>query len=163
MADEENKEAAQNQNIHTGQLAIQKVYVKDISFEAPNAPAVFQEKGEPQVNMEMSNNSNKISDVLHDVVLGVTLTVKAEDKVIYLVEVKQAGIFHIEGFPDEAVERILATACPNILFPFARELVAELVTRGGFSQLLLAPVNFDALYMQHKMKQEQEQAEKTKH
>lgn len=163
MADEENNLAAENPNTLTGQLAIQKVYVKDISFEAPNSPVAFQEQGEPQVNMEMTNNTNKISDVLHDVVLGITLTVSANDKTIYLVEVKQAGIFHIEGFPEQAVDRILATACPNILFPFARELVAELVTRGGFSQLLLAPVNFDVLYMQQQMQQQQAATEETKH
>ena len=132
----------------TGQLAIQKVYVKDISFESPNAPEVFREKWEPQVNMELSNDHQLLAENLYDVTLTITISVAHEDKTIYLIEVKQAGIFVIEGFPEEAVNRILPTACPNILFPFARELVADVVTRGGFPQLLLSPVNFDALYLQ---------------
>mgnify|MGYP002622743962 CR=1 FL=1 len=155
MAEEENNEAkAAGAKLASGQLAIQKVYVKDISFEAPDTPAAFKDKWEPQVNMELSNDSNKLEENLFDITLGVTITVKANDKTVYLVEVKQAGIFLIEGFPTEAIERIIGTACPNILFPFARELVAYLVTRGDFPQLLLSPVNFDALYMQHKLQQQ---------
>ena len=148
---EENTKKDEIQANSTGQLAIQKVYVKDISFESPASPAVFKEKWEPQVNMELSNDTNKIEDKIYDVTLGVTITVSANEQTLYLAEAKQAGIFHIEGFTEEAIERILATACPNILFPFARELIADLVTRGGFPQLLLSPVNFDALYLQHKM------------
>ncbi len=162
MADEDNKPAAADANVVTGQFAVQKVYVKDISFEAPHAPEIFQDQWEPQVNMELSNDSKKIKDTIHDVTLGVTLTVTANEKTIYLAEVKQAGIFLIDGFPDEAVKRILMTACPNMLFPFARELVADMVARGGFPQLLLAPVNFDALYMQ-RMQEQEANANKTTH
>ena len=151
MADEKTQNTADNQNPPNGQLSIQKVYVKDISFECPNSPQVFQEKWEPHVDMELSNDTSRLNEVLHDVVLGITITVKSGDKTVYLIEVKQSGIFHIEGFPDDALERILATVCPNILFPFARELVADIVTRGGFPQLLLAPVNFDAIYMQQQI------------
>lgn len=156
MAKEKTSEAANQGEQTTGQLAIQKIYVKDISFEAPNSPDVFKEKWEPQVNMELSNDTNKLDDKVYDVTLGVTITVTAEENTIYLAEIKQAGIFMIDGFAEEAIERILATACPNILFPFARELVADLVTRGGFPQLLLSPVNFDALYVQHKLQQQSE-------
>ena len=163
MAEEKNSEAkAAGAKLASGQLAIQKVYVKDISFEAPDTPAVFKDKWEPQVNMELSNDSKKLEENLFDITLGVTITVTANDKTVYLVEVKQAGIFLIDGFPDEALEQILATACPNILFPFAREVVADLVARGGFPQLLLSPVNFDVLWMQQKL-QQQQAATDTKH
>lgn len=162
MAEEDKQATDQNSNQQaTGQLAIQKVYVKDISFEAPNTPNVFKDKWEPQVNMEMSNDFTKIDDNLFDVTLALTITVTANEQTVYLTEVKQAGIFMIDGFPEDAIERILATACPNILFPFARELVADLVTRGGFPQLLLSPVNFEALYLQHQM--QQQNSSDTKH
>ncbi len=162
MAEENTTAQAGATNEVTGQLAIQKVYVKDISFESPNAPNIFKDKWEPNVNMELANETNKIDSNIYDVTLGVTITVKMNDSTVYLVEVKQAGIFLIDGFPDEALEQILATACPNILFPFAREVVADLVARGGFPQLLLSPVNFDVLWMQQKM-QQQQAASDTKH
>ncbi len=148
--------------VQSGQFAIQKVYIKDASFETPRSPEVFRQEWKPAVNMEMSNDSRHIEKSLYEATLTITLTVKVEDKVAYLVEVRQSGIFHIEGFPDEAMEPMLSTVCPNILFPFAREFIADLITRGGFPQLLLAPVNFDALYAQHKQKQ-QEQAGGTRH
>jgi preprotein translocase subunit SecB len=122
----------------TGQFSIQKVYVKDMSFETPNSPQIFQQQWQPQVN----------KGALYEVVLSITVTVSFEKQTVYLVEVQQAGIFHVSGLPPEAMDRMLATVCPNILFPFAREVVADIVTRGGFPQLLLAPVNFDALYLQ---------------
>lgn len=162
MAEENTNTQAGAENQLTGQLAIQKVYVKDISFESPNAPNVFKDKWEPNVNMELANETSKVDENIYDVTLAVTITVKANDTTVYLVEVKQAGIFLIDGFPEEALEQILATACPNILFPFAREAVADLVARGGFPQLLLSPVNFDVLWMQQKM-QQQQAATDTKH
>jgi preprotein translocase subunit SecB len=136
-----------------GQFGVQKIYMKDMSFETPRSPQVFQEEWSPAVNMDVSNSASALTDKLFEVVLSVTITVKSGEQPVYLAEVQQAGIFHIEGFPREAVNRILATMCPNILFPFAREVVADLVMRGGFPQLLLAPMNFEALYTQH-LKQE---------
>ncbi|HEY7841492.1 MAG TPA: protein-export chaperone SecB [Gammaproteobacteria bacterium] len=136
-----------------GQFGVQKVYLKDMSFETPRSPQVFQEEWSPAVNMDVSNSASALNDKLFEVVLSVTITVKSGEQPVYLAEVQQAGIFHIEGFPREAVNRILATLCPNILFPFAREVVADLVMRGGFPQLLLAPMNFEVLYAQH-LKQE---------
>jgi preprotein translocase subunit SecB len=136
-----------------GQFGVQKIYMKDMSFETPRSPQVFQEEWSPAVNMDVSNSASALTDKLFEVVLSVTITVKSGDQPVYLAEVQQAGIFHIEGFPRDAVNRILATLCPNILFPFAREVVADLVMRGGFPQLLLAPMNFEALYTQH-LKQE---------
>ena len=146
----------------TGQFTIQKVYTKDASFETPHSPKVFRQEWKPSVNMEMASNATSIDNAMYEVVLTITLTVSVEDKTAYLVEVNQAGIFHIEGFPEDAMERMTSSICPNILFPFARECISDLITRGGFPQLLLAPVNFDALYVQHKQ-QQQKQAQTTKH
>ncbi len=153
---------AQNETTQTGQFAIQKIYVKDVSFETPHSPQVFRTEWKPSVNMEMANNANHLENNLYEVVLAITLTVSVEEKTAYLIEVNQAGIFHIEGFPKEAMERITSTVCSNILFPFAREAIADLIARGGFQQLLLAPVNFDALYAQQQ-KQKQQEAQSTKH
>lgn len=149
-------------NVQAGQFTIQKIYIKDVSFETPHSPDIFKQEWKPAVNMEMANNSHKLDNSLYEAVLTITLTVSIEDKTVYLVEVNQAGIFHIDGFPEDTMERMMSTICPNILFPFAREFIADLVTRGGFPQLLLAPVNFDALYAQHKQKQ-QDQVKGTTH
>ena len=145
-----------------GQFAIQKIYVKDVSFETPHSPEIFRQEWKPAVNMEMSNDSRPLDKSLYECVLTITLTVKIEERTVYLVEVHQAGIFHIDGFPEQAMDQMMSTICPNILFPFAREFISDLITRGGFPQLLLAPVNFDALYAQQKQK-EQEQSGGTKH
>lgn len=145
-------------NPRTGHFAIQKVYIKDISFETPNSPVIFTEEWSPKVDMQLSSRAGKVHEDLTEVVLSVTLTTALGEKTAYLVEVHVAGIFLIKEFPQEAVEQMVATICPNILFPFARELVCDLVTRGGFPQLLLAPVNFEALYAQQKKQEEDEQA-----
>lgn len=131
-----------------GQFAIQKVYVKDLSFETPNSPQIFQKQWAPAVNMDLASSATALDDANYEVVLSITVTVSVETQTVYLVEVQQAGIFHLSELPQDITGRMLATVCPNILFPFAREVVADLVTRGGFPQLLLAPVNFDALYLQ---------------
>jgi len=136
-----------------GQFALQKVYTKDISFETPNSPAIFQEEWKPVVDMDISSNATPLDNDQFDVVLTITTTVKIGEKTVYLAEVHQAGIFLIKNIPDEMVGRMLATTCANILFPFAREVVADLVTRGGFPQFLLQPVNFEALYMQSQQQQ----------
>lgn len=133
----------------SGLFAPQKIYVKDLSFETPHSPDIFKEEWNPGVNMNLSSDANPVDDKLYEVVLTVTVTVTMGEKTAYLVEVRQAGIFHIDGFPEEIIARMVAIVCPNILFPFAREIVSDLVTRGGFPQLLLAPVNFEALYQQH--------------
>ncbi len=147
MADETNAQAAGQQAI-TGQLAIQKIYVKDVSFEAPNSPAVFTGELNPTADVHFANRTTALDAENHEVVLTVTVKVRQEERTIYLVEVQQAGIFTVRGFPEEHLGAILATACPNTLFPFAREAICDLVTKGGFPQLLLAPVNFEILYAQ---------------
>ena len=137
-----------------GKFQIQKIYCKDISFESPNAPAVFQQtKWEPDVNVQLATKTSKLAENLHEVVITVTVTAKVEDNSVYLAEVQQAGIFQVEGFAPEQMGHLLASFCPSILFPYAREAISDLVNRGGFPQMLLAPVNFDALYMQHLQKQ----------
>ena len=152
--DHTSPQQGQPQDRAQGQFGIQKVYVKDLSFETPNSPQIFNEELQPTVNLQLSNESRKIADNTYEVVLRLTVTVATEDKTFYLAEVNQAGIFHISSFPDNAIERMVSTICPNILFPFARELISDLVTRGGFPQLLLAPVNFEALYAQQQKQQQ---------
>lgn len=150
-------------NEQQGQFGLQKIYVKDVSFETPDSPHIFKEEWNPKVNMDIANSTTRLSDELHEVVLSVTVTVLFEEKTVYLVEVQQAGIFHIAGFSNEILGQMLATVCTNILFPFAREMISDLVMRGGFPQLLLAPVNFEALYLQQQQKSNQATDSDTKH
>ncbi|MFV1982683.1 MAG: protein-export chaperone SecB [Thiohalomonadales bacterium] len=147
------------------QLVIQKIYTKDISFESPNSPSVFLKEWNPEVNMELNTNANKTeNDEIYEVVLTITITVKIDKENVYLTEVHQAGLFTISGFSETDMGAILGSFCPNALFPYARETISDLVTRGGFPQLLLAPVNFDALYQQHLDSQNKsENTKKTTH
>lgn len=158
MADQAKPAAGANAQGASGQLAIQKIYVKDLSFEAPNTPGVFTEQLNPSVDIHFSNETSDLGDNQHEVVLLVTVTVKQDERSIYLVEAKQAGIFTITGFPAEHLPAILATACPNILFPYVREVVSDIVVKGGFPQILLAPVNFEMLYAQELQRRQGEQA-----
>lgn len=121
----------------------------DLSFESPNTLDVLQEDWKPEMNLDLHTNSRVIDGDIHEVILTVTVTVKSGKKVAFLAEVKQAGLFTIAGFPEDQLKQLLGSFCPNILYPYARETVTDLVGRGGFPQLLLAPVNFDALYAQH--------------
>ena len=150
MAEEE----PSTEETKSGQFAPQKIYIKDLSFETPHSPEIFTEEWNPTVNMNITSEAKLIDEKLYEVVLTITVTVTIKEKTAYLVEAELAGIFHIDGFPEEVIARMVATICPNILFPFARELVADLVTRGGFPQLLLAPVNFDVLYQQQQGQQQ---------
>ena len=129
------------------EFAIQRIYVKDSSFES-KGPEIFREQWDPQVSIDLQTSSNKIEDKIYEIVLGVTVTVKIKEKSAFLVEVKQAGIFSIGDFPGEQLNQLLGSFCPNILFPYARETITSMVTRGGFPQLYLAPINFDAVYQQ---------------
>ena len=147
------EEAAQRTLPKDAQFAIQKVYVKDVSFETPNSPMIFQADWQPTVDMHMTNEAHKVEDNIYDVVLSITVTVKLGEKTAYLAEINQAGVFLLKNLPAELLDRILGTACPNILFPFAREALSDLVMKGGFPQLLLSPVNFEALYEQQKQNQ----------
>ena len=144
---------------------IQKIYVKDLSFETPNSPKIFTEKWNPKTDVHIQTENNKLDENVFEVAIVVTVTATQEDTTAFLVEAKQAGIFFIEHFPEEQHKQLLGSYCPNILFPFARETIAELITKGGFPQLLLNPVNFDALYQQHitAVKEQKENPEQFKH
>lgn len=132
------------------QIVLQKIYVKDASLEIPLAPHVFTRAWQPQLDVQVSTSLQPLTPDQHQVLLQVTVTAKLEQDVAFLAEVQQAGIFLLKGMADPAErQRVLGTECPTILFPFAREAVAELVTRGGFPQLLLQPIDFAALYQEH--------------
>ncbi len=131
------------------QFAMQRIYSKDLSFESPATPAIFRKQWQPKVNVDLNTKSDKIDDEGNfEVVLTITLTAKVEEETAFLVEVQQAGIFFIKGFEGENLRRVLGTAAPNILFPYARETIDSVCVRGGFPPVMLAPVNFDALYQQ---------------
>ncbi len=138
------------------QLAIQRIYVKDVSLETPNSPHIFRENISPEVNFNLGTEAHPLEAELFEVVLTVTVTVKAGEKVAYLIEVKQAGIFALRGFARPELSHLLGSFCPNTLYPYACEVVSSLVLKAGFPQLLLAPVNFEALYAEH-MKQQAQQ------
>jgi len=141
------------------QFAIQKIYVKDVSFESPNVPAVFTEgEWKPEVNVQINTETRTLSDDLHEVTLTITVTAKQLEKTAFLVEVKQSGIFQMSGFDQEQMGGMLGAYCPETLFPYAREAISDLVIKGGFPQMLLSPVNFNALYMQHQQQQAQKAA-----
>lgn len=158
----ENSNAAPEQK--EPQFAIQRIYVKDVSFETPNSPAIFTEKWEPEVTVDLNSAATKLTDGVFEVVLTVTVTAKQGEKTVYLAEVQQAGIFAMSGFSENDQAGMVHSYCPNILFPYAREMVSDLVNKGSFPQMMLAPINFDALYAQHLQEQGQAPAvEETAH
>jgi preprotein translocase subunit SecB len=156
---EENQELQQEaQAAQQPVFNIEKIYVKDISLEAPNAPQIFLQNENPQVSIELQNKAAKIDEGVFETVITITVTSKIQDKVAFLVEVAQAGIFRIHNVPEENISAILGITCPNILFPYAREAVSDIVTRAGFPPVLLNPINFEALYAQQLQQQPEENA-----
>jgi len=149
MAESQSNQAASTEELQPS-FGIEKIYVKDLSLEIPNAPQIFIERTAPQVGIELSNASNKLDEGVYEVVTTVTVTSKIEDKTVFLVEVAQAGIFQVRNIPDENLEVILNVTCPNIIFPYLREVVSDIVVRAGFPPVLLNPINFEALYAQQK-------------
>jgi preprotein translocase subunit SecB len=145
------------------QFSIQKIYLKDVSFESPNSPAVFTGEWKPEVNVQLNTEIKGLENNMHEVTLSVTVTAKQQDKTAFLVEVKQAGLFQLSGFEQEQLGGMLGAYCPETLFPYAREAISDLVTKGGFPQLLLSPVNFNALYMQHQQQKQAQAATDTAH
>lgn len=139
-----------NSQANQPQLALQKIYVKDVSFEAPNAPQIFQDIGEiteaPQVQLNLSQQATGLGNDMFEVVLTLTLTCTINDRTAYLAEVKQAGLFGIAGFAEADQAGIIGSYCPNLLFPYARQVISSLVQEGGFPPFLLQPINFEALY-----------------
>lgn len=145
----EEQAAAAQDNQQQQQFAMQRIYNKDVSFESPATPGVFRKQWQPKINVDLNTKSNAIDEEGNfEVVLTITLTAKIEEETAFLVEVQQAGIFYITGFEGENLRRLLGTAAPNVLFPYARENIDSLVVKGGFPAVMLSPVNFDALYQQ---------------
>jgi preprotein translocase subunit SecB len=151
MAQEDNN-AAQEQAQQPG-FGIEKIYVKDVSLEIPHAPQIFTDRTQPQVSIELGNFAQQIEENVFEVAIKVTVTSKIADKTVFLVEVTQAGIFQISNVPAENIELIVGITCPNILFPYARESVSDLIVRAGFQPVLLNPINFEALFAQQKQEQ----------
>lgn len=145
----EQKEQAESKH----EFSIQRLYVKDLSFEAPSTPEIFQTEWVPQVDFNLHTSFSKITDGVYEVVLQITVTAKLKDKTAFLIEVKQAGIFTLKGFTKEQLDPMLGSFCPNVLFPYARELISTTISRGSFPPLYLAPINFDALYQEQLLKQ----------
>ena len=144
-------------------FTIEKLYVKDLSLEVPNAPQVFLERETPRVDVQLSTEARPVNEGHYEVVLSVTATATLKDKTVFLVEAKQSGVFQIRNLPQESLDLVLSITCPNILFPYARETVSDAITRSGFPPFLLAPVNFEALYQQRVQQQAQPQGAPTTH
>ena len=137
---------------------IEKIYVKDLSLEVPNAPAIFLEREAPQMEMQLNTQSAPVDkeNGIYESIITLTITAKIQDKSAFLVELKQAGIFRIQNIPQEAMEPALGVGCPNILFPYAREAVSDAVLKAGFPPLMLQPVNFELMYMQQQQAKAQQ-------
>ncbi len=140
---------AEEQQVPDKQIAIQKIYIKDFSFESPKTPHIFQSQDwSPKTDLNLRSGHKAVADNTHEVVLSITIDAKEDDKTVFLVELQQAGLFHISGYTDDEFKAIIGSFCPNILFPYARESIAGMITKGGFPEFILQPINFDALYAQ---------------
>ena len=140
------------------QLVLQKIYVKDASFEAPSAPQIFQEEAAPQLQLNMSQKVTPLAQDVYEVLLTLTLTCTVNEKTAYLAEVQQAGVFTISGFDARNLDAVLGTYCPNTLFPYARQMVSDLIQAGGFPPYFLQPINFDQLYAETLRRRAEQQA-----
>jgi len=156
---------ADEQNSNEIQFAIQRLYLKDVSFESPNSPTIFQKQWQPQVNLDLNTSNEKLSDNQYEVVLSMTVTAKVDEQVAFIIEVQQAGVFFLQGLTEEQLGHTLGAYCPNLLFPYAREAIDTLAVKGSYPALMLQPVNFDALYAQALESQQQDvqQGEGTAH
>ncbi len=140
------------------QFAIEKLYIKDLSLEVPNAPAIFLESESPEISLQLQTGVQRLAEDAFESTLTTTVTSKIGEKTVFLIEVSQSGIFRLRNIPEENLEALLSIACPNILFPYAREVVSDAAVRAGFAPVVLQPVNFEALYAA-RQQQEQEQAD----
>ena len=129
-------------------FGIEKIYVKDVSLEVPGGPQTFMQQEQPQLEVQITQQSQRVNDVLYEVTLVVTVTAKTGDKTLFLVEASQAGVFQIRNVSESDLPPVLGVVCPNVLFPYVRETVSDLINRAGFPPVLLAPVNFEAIYQQ---------------
>jgi len=154
MAEENNQAPAEN----GPEFSILRIYLKDVSFETPNSPEVFTQEFKPEIGLQLNTAIKRIEEGLHEVVLNITVTAKQGEKTGFLVEVQQAGIFSLKGFDEAQKGTMLGAYCPNVLFPYAREEISALVTKGGFPPLLLAPINFDVMYAEKTAERAQQAA-----
>ncbi|MDG1694126.1 MAG: protein-export chaperone SecB [Porticoccaceae bacterium] len=160
------KETEKKQDAEQPQFSIQRVYLKDLSFETPQGPAAFQKKWQPKVNQDLNTKTAEVEEGIFEVALRVTITMADGEDTIYVVEAEQAGLFNIKGFPEEQLPQILNTTCPGILFPYLRETLDNVVTKGSFPALLLPPINFDALFasaLQQATEEKNKESDGTKH
>lgn len=148
---EETQQDTQQQDVPV--FNIEKIYVRDMSLEVPNAPQIYLQREAPTVGIELQHRANQVEDGIFEAVVTITVTSKIEDKVVFLAEVAQAGIFQVRNVPQEAMESLLGITCPNVLFPYAREAISDMVTRAGFPPVVLNPINFEALFIQQKQQQ----------
>ena len=153
-------DAAQQQEPQQN-FTIQRIFLKDLSYEAPNSPVIFQKEWEPDVNLDLDTQSRELAEGVYEVVLRLTVTVKNAEETAFLCEIQQGGIFTAENMDPGQLAHCLGAFCPNILFPYARETVSSLVVKGTFPQLNLAPVNFDALFMNYLQQQAEQQGAQT--
>ncbi len=147
MAEETKSENSQQEASQN--LAIQKIYTKDVSFESPNSPFGFQDEWKPEISVDLNTDGQTLENNHYEVILKVTVTATNNNKTVFLAEAHQAGVFHLTGFSEEQRNFILGSYCPGTLFPYAREVISSLVTDGGYPPVILAPVNFEALYHEH--------------
>lgn len=159
MSEQANNGAVAPAQPNGPQFSVEKIYVKDVSFESPKSPAVFNEQGQPQLNMNLNQRVQRLGDNVFEVVLGVTLTCTAgegDGNTVYVAEVQQAGVFALAGFESNVADALLGTQCPNVLYPYARQMISDLIQAGGFAPFLLQPINFDALYAESLRQREQQ-------
>ncbi|RBO84686.1 protein-export chaperone SecB [Marinomonas aquiplantarum] len=149
----------ETQEAQAPQLSLQRVFLKDISFESPRAPMIFQEEWKPEVGLELNTKSRQVGENVYEVVLEITVTVKNNNETGYLVQVQQGGLFVISGLDEQQLHHALGAFCPATLFPYARENIDAMVVKGSFPAIMLAPINFDALYVESLQKQQSETAQ----
>jgi preprotein translocase subunit SecB len=154
---------SEDQQAQAPAFNIEKIYVKDLSVEVPNAPQIYLEREAPQIDVQLSQQSEKVDESIYHIVLTITVTAKLKEKNMFLVEVHQAGIFRIQNVPADNMEAVLEVGCPNILFPYAREVVSDVTVRAGFPPMLVNPVNFEAMYMAKMQAKQQQQAAPSAH
>ncbi len=156
MADENTNGANGNGTADQGpQLQVQKIYVKDASFEAPTAPHIFQEQGQQRIELNLNQKAQQLAPSVYEIVLTVTVTCKVGEKTAFLVEVQQAGIFGLQGFDPQQLDLVIGTYCPNIIFPYARHAISSLIEQGGFPPFLLQPINFEQIYAEQLRRKQQ--------
>lgn len=145
------------QEVQQPEFQIQRIYIKDLSFESPHSPEIFLEEWQPEVDLEVEHQMQQVDDTTYEVGLKITVTVKNNDKSAFIAELHQAGLFHIAGVEGVHFEHAIKGVCPNILFPYARETISDMVARGTFPQFLLQPINFEAAFVEELQRQQAEE------